>query len=89
MPYLVRIYYQQQTLRFLVINSHLYGWLQDADKEPLQDDLTKLIKWSEKWQMLFNFDKFKCTHGNVSREYFMGNTILHSSVKRKGPMSYN
>ena len=58
----------------------------DADKETLQDDLTKLVKWSEKWQMLFNFGKFKCTHirhGNVSREYFMGNTILGTSVKRK------
>ena len=27
----------------------------DADKQSLQDDLDKLVKWSEKWQMLFNF----------------------------------
>ena len=27
----------------------------DADKETLQYDLTKLVKWYEKWQMLFNF----------------------------------
>ena len=41
----------------------------DTDKETLQDDLTKLVTWSEKWQMLFNFDKCKCIyigHGNVS-----------------------
>ena len=45
----------------------------DADKE------------TEKWQMLFNFGKCKCIHigrGNVSREYFMGNTILGTSVKK-------
>ena len=23
----------------------------------LQDDIDKLVKWSEKWQMLFNFGK--------------------------------
>ena len=27
----------------------------DADIQHLQDDLNKLIEWSEKWQMLFNF----------------------------------
>ena len=28
----------------------------------LQDDIDKLVKWSEKWQMLFNFGKCKCLH---------------------------
>ena len=38
----------------------------DTDKQSLQDDLDKLVKWSEKWQMLFNFGKCKCIHiGNV------------------------
>ena len=27
----------------------------NGDKQQLQDDIDKLIKWSEKWQMLFNF----------------------------------
>ena len=27
----------------------------DADRQHLQDDLNKLIEWSEKWQMLYNF----------------------------------
>ena len=29
----------------------------NGDKQQLQDDIGKLIKWSEKWQMLFNFQK--------------------------------
>ena len=34
-----------------------------GDKQNLQDDIDKLVKslkWSEKWQMLFNFGKCKC-----------------------------
>ena len=27
----------------------------DGDKQHLQNDLNKLVKWSEKWQMLLNF----------------------------------
>ena len=36
--------------------------------------------------MLFNFGKCKCIHtgyGDVSKKYFMGNTILGTSVKEK------
>ena len=29
----------------------------EGDKHHLQNDLDKLIKWSEKWQMIFNFVK--------------------------------
>ena len=29
----------------------------NGDKQQLQDDIDQLIKWSEKWQMLFNFQK--------------------------------
>ena len=46
-----------------------------TDKQSLQDDLDKLAKWSEKWQMLFNFGKYKCIHtgqGNMDAEYKMG-----------------
>ena len=38
----------------------------------LQDDIDKLVKWSEKWQMLFNFGKCKCLHtgsGNTGMNY--------------------
>ena len=51
-----------------------------ADKDTLQ----KLVKWSEKWQMLFNFGKCKCTHighGYVNKEYVIGDTILGTSYK--------
>ena len=33
-----------------------------GDKHKLQDDIDKLVKWSEKLQMLFNFGKCKCLH---------------------------
>ena len=34
----------------------------DGDKQHLQNDLTRLVKWPEKWQMLLNFGKCKCLH---------------------------
>ena len=57
-----------------------------GDKEHLQDDIDKLVKWSEKWQMLFNFGKCKCLHtgpGNTGMNYEMGGTILSKTVKEK------
>ena len=47
---------------------------------------TYLVKWSEKWQMLFNFGKCKCLHtrpGNMGMNYEMGGTILTKTVKEK------
>ena len=41
----------------------------------LQDDLEKLVKWSEKWQILLHFGKCKCIHighGNMDEEHEMG-----------------
>ena len=52
----------------------------------LQDDIDKLVKWSEQWQMLFNFGKCKCLHigpRNTSMTYEMGGTILSITVKEK------
>ena len=57
-----------------------------GDKQKLQDDVDKLVKWSEKWQMLFNFGKCKCLHtrtGNTVMNYEMGGTILSKTVKEK------
>ena len=34
----------------------------DGGKKNLQNDLHRLVKWSDKWQMLFNFGKCKCLH---------------------------
>ena len=57
-----------------------------GDKQNLQDDMDTLVKWSEKWQMLFNFGKCKCLHtgpGNKGMNCEMGGTILSKTVKEK------
>ena len=57
-----------------------------GDKKNLQDDIDKLVKWSDKWQMLFNVGKCKCLHtgpGNTNMHYEMGGTILSKTVKEK------
>ena len=51
----------------------------DGDKQHLQNDLDKLVKWSKKWQMLLNFWICKCLHtghGNLDINYNMGDTAL-------------
>ena len=56
------------------------------EKQQLQDDIDKLIKWSDKWQMLFNFEKCKCIHagnGNTGVNYEMGGTIICKNIKEK------
>ena len=57
----------------------------DGDKQHLQNDLDRLVKWSEKWQM-FNFEKFKCLHtghGNLDVNYKIRDTVLGTTVKEK------
>ena len=59
---------------------------ENRDKQKLQDYIEKLVRWSEKWQMLFNFGKSKCLHtgpGNTGMNYEMGGTILSKTVKEK------
>ena len=56
------------------------------DTQQPQDDIggPKLIKWFEKLQMLFNFDKRKCLHtghGKTGVNYEMGVNILCKTVK--------
>ena len=58
----------------------------DGDKQHMQNDLDTLLKWFEKWQMLFNFGKCKCLHtgyGNLNLKYKMGDTVLCTTVKEK------
>ena len=58
----------------------------NGDKQQLQDDIDKLIKWSEKWQMLFKFEKCKCLNtglGITGLNYDMGGTVLCKIVKEK------
>ena len=33
-----------------------------GDKQKLQDDIDKLVRWSEKWQMLLNFECAKADY---------------------------
>ena len=50
------------------------------------NNLDRLVKWSEKWQMLLNFGKCKCLHtghGNLNVNYKMGDTVLGTTVKEK------
>ena len=57
-----------------------------GDKQHLHNDLDKLVKWSEKWQMLLKFWKCKCLHtgqGNLGVNYKMGDTVLGTSIKEK------
>ena len=52
----------------------------------LQDDLDKLVKCSEKWKMLINFEKCKCIHigyGNMDEEYKMGDAVLSRKTNEK------
>ena len=58
----------------------------DGDKKHLQNDVDRSVKWSEKWQILFNFGKCKCLHtgnGNLNVNYKMGDTVMGSTVKEK------
>ena len=58
----------------------------DGDKQHLQNDLDRLVKWTEKWQMLLNFGKCKCLHtghGNLNVNNKMGDTVLDTTVKEK------
>ena len=54
--------------------------------QSLQDDLDKLVKWSEKWQMVFNFGKCKCIHighGNMDEKYTIGDAVLGRTTQEK------
>ena len=48
-----------------------------GDKQYLQDDIDKLVKCSEKWQMLFNFGKCKCLHIYPSKHSTSGPPKAH------------
>ena len=57
-----------------------------GDKQKRQDDIGKLVRWSDIWQMLFHFGKCKCLQtgpGNTCMNYEMGGIILNKTVKEK------
>ena len=45
-----------------------------VDKQKLQEDMDKLVRWSEKWQMLFNVGKCTCLHT------WPGNTVMNYDI---------
>ena len=58
----------------------------DGDKQHLQNDLDKLVKWSEKWQMLFSFGICKCLHtkqGKLDVNNKWRDSVLSTTVKEK------
>ena len=47
----------------------------------LQEDLHSMYKWSQDWQLLFNFTKCKCLHigyNNPNNDYFMKDERIES-----------
>ena len=55
-----------------------------GDKQKLQDDIDQLVRWSHKWQMLFNFGKWKCLHTgprNTGKNYDKGTFMQVLLVK--------
>ena len=49
----------------------------DCDKQHLQNHLDKFVKWSKKWQMLFNTG-----HRNLDANHKIGDAALGSTVKK-------
>ena len=56
------------------------------DSQVLQEDLDSLVRWSEKWQMLFNQYKCKCIHigrSNGKSDYTIQNAVLNTTATEK------
>jgi len=68
-------------------DTKIYNKVNSADCiNNLQNDLSKLISWSEEWQMLFNFDKCKIMHlgyNNPKVNYSMKTTHLEKVHEEK------
>jgi len=56
-----------------------------VERQSLQDDLNRLKKWSEEWQLRFNADKCKVMHlgrGNGSQDYTMESNGTETSLQK-------
>lgn len=52
----------------------------------IQEDLNRIEKWAETWQMKFNITKCKVLHvgnKNIGQDYFMGGTKLECAHVEK------
>jgi len=57
-----------------------------GDSHRLQQDLSKLFKWSHDWQMLFNIEKCKGLHigsGNQHFSYYMDGHEVEKCTEEK------
>ena len=72
-------------LMFILYNNNLDKAARRAvsqeDREIMQDWIDNLVKWSEKWGMVFNTEKCKIMHfgsGNPEFDYTMNSCALSS-----------
>ena len=76
----------RKVLKFADVTKVFRKIKSDADRLQLQDDMNKMKEWSEKWQMLLQFGKFKYPHtiyGNEDAQCTMGGNVLNTTVKEK------
>ena len=58
----------------------------EADADILRNDLNKLFKWSQDWQMLFNVEKCVVMHmggKNLNYAYELGGRVLNSTKRER------
>ena len=68
-------------------DTKLYSGVESLeDCHNLQEDINKLINWSEKWMMMFNTEKCKVLHfghNNKQQHYFMKHSKLSTTKEQK------
>ena len=68
-------------------DTKIFGVVNDVeDRKRLQEDLRRLVDWSERWQMSFNVDKCKVMHlgkKNSEWNYVMNKQRLKVVVQEK------
>ena len=68
-------------------NTKVFGSINNTDdSSKLQDDLNKLVNWSQDWQMKFNVDKCKVMHlgrKNLHSTYSMNGSVFDSIKEEK------
>ena len=58
----------------------------EAECLGLQEDIDRMVKWADKWQMEFNPEKCEVIHfgrSNLTRKYSMNGRTLGSSVEQR------
>ena len=58
----------------------------EMDNASLQDDITSMVAWSEKWQLPFNESKCKCLHigkETTASSYHMNSHLLENVTEEK------